>query len=144
MVGAADVGCHEPERHVARGGLVEFLLAGDPDPGNPAAVPNAAIEEWVKEGVLDRICLVDEMPGLFADTDVVVLPSYRAGLPKGLIELAAGALSMVTTDVPGCREVATDGVVGQLLPVRDADALALANARWRSSRSWVWCQCRRR
>ena len=69
------------------------------------------------------------MPALFARTDIVVLPSYREGLPKGLIEAAACALPLVTTDVPGCREVVSDGVDGLLVPVRDAAALARAIAR---------------
>lgn len=61
--------------------------------------------------------------------DVVALPSYREGLPKGLIEAAACALPLVTTDVPGCRHVVTDGVEGLLVPPRDAPALARAIAR---------------
>ena len=72
---------------------------------------------------------VDDMAALFASVDAVVLPSYREGLPKGLIEAAACALPLVTTDVPGCREVVTDGVDGLLVPVRNADALADAIAR---------------
>jgi len=113
----------------ARRRAIEFLLAGDPDPGNPAAVPEATVRAWVDEGVLQWLGHVDDMPALLASADVVVLPSYREGLPKGLIEAAACALPLVTTDVPGCREVVTDGVDGLLVPVRDADALADAIAR---------------
>ncbi|MBB6599054.1 glycosyltransferase family 4 protein [Luteimonas sp. MC1825] len=111
------------------GRAIEFLLAGDPDPGNPAAVPEATVRGWAKEGVLQWLGHVDDMAGLFASVDVVVLPSYREGLPKGLIEAAACALPLVTTDVPGCREVVSDGVDGLLVPVRDAVALAAAIAR---------------
>ena len=111
------------------GRAIDFLLAGDPDPGNPAAVPEATVHDWVAEGLLHWLGHVDDMPALFASVDVVVLPSYREGLPKGLIEAAACALPLVTTDVPGCREVVTDGVDGLLVPVRDADALATAIAR---------------
>ena len=106
-----------------------FQLAGDPDPGNPAAVPDAMLRGWVDEGVVEWLGHVDDMPALFASVDMVVLPSYREGLPKGLIEAAACALPLVTTDVPGCREVVRDGVEGLLVPVRDADALAEAIAR---------------
>ena len=108
---------------------IEFLLAGDPDPGNPAAVPESIVRGWADEGVLQWLGHVDDMAGLFASVDVVVLPSYREGLPKGLIEAAACALPLVTTDVPGCREVVSDGVDGLLVPVRDAAALAAAIAR---------------
>ena len=111
------------------GRAIDFLLAGDPDPGNPAAVPEATVHDWVAEGLLHWLGHVDDMPALFASVDVVVLPSYREGLPKGLIEAAACGLPLVTTDVPGCREVVTDGVDGLLVPVRDAGALATAIAR---------------
>jgi glycosyltransferase involved in cell wall biosynthesis len=66
---------------------------------------------------------------LLAGTDIMVLPSYREGLPKSLIEAAACALPLITTDVPGCREVVTDGVDGLLVPMGDADALAAAIRR---------------
>lgn len=113
----------------AEGRGIEFLLAGDPDPGNPAAVSEADVRGWVEQGLVQWLGHVDDMPALFAGVDVVTLPSYREGLPKGLIEAAACALPLVTTDVPGCREVVSDGVDGLLVPVRDAAALALALAR---------------
>jgi glycosyltransferase involved in cell wall biosynthesis len=69
------------------------------------------------------------MPALLANVDIVVLPSYREGLPKTLIEAAACARPLITTDAPGCREVVTHGVDGLLVPVRDAQALARAIAR---------------
>lgn len=111
------------------GRALRFLLAGDPDPGNPAAVPEATVRGWVDEGLVEWLGHVDDMPALFGSVDMVVLPSYREGLPKGLIEAAACALPLVTTDAPGCREVVTDGVDGLRVPVRDADALADAIAR---------------
>lgn len=112
-----------------QGRALRFQLAGDPDSGNPAAVADATLREWVDEGVVEWLGHVDDMPALFQSVDMVVLPSYREGLPKGLIEAAACGLPLVTTDVPGCREVVTDGVDGLLVPVRDAGALAAAMAR---------------
>ena len=111
------------------GRAIDFLLAGDPDPGNPAAVPEATVHGWVTEGLLQWLGHVDDMPALLRSVDAVVLPSYREGLPKGLIEAAACALPLVTADVPGCREVVTDGIDGLRVPVRDAAALAAAIAR---------------
>ena len=108
---------------------IVFVLAGDPDPGNPASIPDSAIEQWQADGIVEWLGHVDDMPGLLAQADIVVLPSYREGLPKGLIEAAACGRPLVTTDVPGCREVVTDGVDGLLAPVRDAAALARAIAR---------------
>ena len=114
----------------ARGIQAKFLLAGTPDAGNPAAVPEAALREWVAEGVVGWLGHVVDMAALFRSVDVVVLPSYyREGLPKSLIEAAACGLPLVTCDTPGCREVVTDNVDGLLVPPRDAEALAVAIQR---------------
>lgn len=113
----------------AEGRHLHFLLAGTPDAGNPASVPEATVRQWHDEGIIEWLGHVDDMPGLLASVDIMVLPSYREGLPKTLIEAAACALPLVTTDVPGCREVVTDNVDGLLVPVKDATALANAIAR---------------
>ena len=113
----------------ANGSPIDFLLAGDPDPGNPAAVPETDVREWVGQGIVQWLGHVDDMPGLLRSVDIVALPSYREGLPKGLIEAAASGCALVTTDVPGCRQVVTDGVDGLLVPAQDATALAVAIAR---------------
>jgi len=114
----------------AQGRRIRFLLAGASDPGNPAAVPEAAVRSWVDEGIVEWIGHVDDMPALFASSDVFVLPSYyREGLPKSLIEAAACATPLITTDMPGCRDVVIDGVDGLIVPPRDADALGTAIAR---------------
>lgn len=108
---------------------VDLLLAGDPDPGNPAAVPEATVRQWVDEGVLNWLGHVDDMPALLRSVDVVALPSYREGLPKGLIEAAACGCALIATDVPGCREVVEHAVDGLQVPVKDGVALAEAMAR---------------
>jgi glycosyltransferase involved in cell wall biosynthesis len=114
---------HLQKRHI------RFLLAGNPDAGNPASIPVETIQGWVAEGIVEWLGHVDDMPGLLATVDIVVLPSYREGLPKTLIEAAACGLPLVATDVPGCREVIADGNDGLLVPVRDGPALAAAIAR---------------
>lgn len=111
------------------GRAIEFLLAGDPDPGNPAAVPEATVLQWQAGGLLKWLGHIDDMPGLLAEVDVMVLPSYREGLPKSLIEAAACALPLIATDVPGCRDVITDGVDGLRIPARNSAALAAAVCR---------------
>ncbi len=111
---------------------VEFVLAGAPDPGNPASVDEAAARAWQAEGLVTWLGHVDDMPALFAQADVVALPSYREGLPKSLIEAAACARPLVTTDVEGCREVVTHEIDGLLVPARDPLALAAAIARLRA------------
>lgn len=113
----------------AKGLPMRFLLAGAPDPGNPAAIDQATLDGWQAEGLIELLGQVSDMAALYANVDMVVLPSYREGLPKSLIEAAACALPLVTTDVPGCREVVTHGVNGLLVPVRDSEALANAIQR---------------
>ncbi|HTI17759.1 MAG TPA: glycosyltransferase family 4 protein [Trinickia sp.] len=110
------------------GRSVTFLLAGSPDEGNPAAISRSQIEEWVREGLLVWLGHVSDMPKLLSGVDAVVLPSYyREGLPTTLIEGAACALPLITTDAPGCREVVSrNGDDGILIPARDAKALANA------------------
>jgi len=112
-----------------QGRNIQFLLAGEPDPGNPAACGAEDLAGWTAEGLVEHLGHVDDMPALLADVDVVVLPSYREGLPKTLIEAAGCALPLVTTDVPGCREVVTDEEDGLLVTVREHQGLVLAIGR---------------
>lgn len=106
-----------------------FALVGDTDSGNPAAVPNSQLEIWKKSGVVEWWGQHTNMPMVFAQSHVVCLPSYREGLPKVLIEAAASGLPIVTTDVPGCREIVRHDENGLLIPVRDVAALAEALRR---------------
>ncbi|SHE52697.1 glycosyltransferase family 4 protein [Thermomonas hydrothermalis] len=108
---------------------VELLLAGDPDPGNPAAVPEAEVHGWVNQGLLQWLGHVDDMPALFRSVDIVSLPSYREGLPKSLIEAGACGCALIATQVPGCQDVICHGVDGLLVPPRDGVALADAIER---------------
>lgn len=107
----------------------EFLLAGGADPDNPSAIPEARLRAWSEVPGLRWLGHVDDMPALLAGCAIACLPSYREGLPKALIEAAACGLPIVTTDVPGCRDVVRDGIDGLLVPARDADALAAALRR---------------
>ena len=112
-----------------RGVAARFVLAGVPDPLNPASIPDAQIAAWVQEGIVDYRGWVADMPRLLAECHVVCLPSYREGLPKSLIEAAAAGRPIVTTNVPGCREVVRDGDNGLLVPPQDPAALAVALER---------------
>jgi len=108
----------------AEGRAIDFLLAGNTDPGNPASVPQTEVDRWAASGLVEWLGHVEDMPNLYRSADIVVLPSYREGLPKGLIEAAACGKPLITTDVPGCRNVVDHEVDGLLVPVRDAHALA--------------------
>ncbi|OAJ53695.1 glycosyl transferase family 1 [Paraburkholderia ginsengiterrae] len=113
-----------------------FILAGTPDGGNPNSVSDEQIQKWQSEGIVEWLGHVSDMPKLFDEVDVIVLPSYREGLPKSLIEAAACGLAIVTTDAPGCKEVVNDdGKNGLLVPVRDALALARAIQRLEEDRT---------
>jgi len=113
----------------AQGRQIQFLLAGTPDPGNPKSVPEETVRGWVDEGLIDWLGQVSNMPALLATVHVVALPSYREGLPTTLTEAGACSIPLITTNVPGCRDVVTHEVDGLLIPVRDAEALAQAIAR---------------
>src|SRR4029077_1500572 len=114
---------------ILRGRGLTFVVAGSPDPGNPAAVPIETMRDWESLGLVRFLGHVEHIEQLLATADVFVLPSYREGLPRSLIEAAACGLPLVATDVPGCREVVTDGIDGLLVPARDARTLA--EAIWR-------------
>jgi len=103
-----------------------FVLVGDSDEGNPAAVPNITLESWVSESVVEWWGRRNDIPQVIGLSHIVCLPSYREGLPKVLIEAASCERAIVATDVPGCREVVKHGVNGLLVPPKNA--LALANA----------------
>jgi glycosyltransferase involved in cell wall biosynthesis len=111
----------------AEGRTVRFYLAGATDLGNPATVDQKQVLEWTREGIVTWLGHVNNMTDVLANMDAVVLPSYREGLPRALVEAAACGLPIVTTDVPGCREVVKkSGVDGLLVPPRDSAAIAAA------------------
>jgi len=103
-----------------------FLVAGAADRNNPRAVSDETVTEWVKSGAIEWLGQRDDMPAVLAAAHVVCLPSYREGLPKALIEAASCGRAIVSTDVPGCREIVRHGVNGLLVPPRNAEALARA------------------
>jgi glycosyltransferase involved in cell wall biosynthesis len=108
-----------------QGVSARFVLVGDPDPGNPACIPRSQLLSWAASGVVEWWGHRNDMPAVFAQSNVVCFPSYYGeGVPKVLIEAAACGRAIVTTDVPGCREVVRNGDNGLLVPAKDANALA--------------------
>lgn len=104
-----------------------FLLVGDPDANSPASVPVATLRDWHGKNGVEWWGHREDMPAVFHMAHIACLPSYyREGLPKVLLEAAACGLPIVTTDAPGCREIVRDGDNGFLVPVRDAQSLAVA------------------
>ena len=104
----------------------DFLLVGSVDLGNPKSISIEQLEQWSKSGVVKWLGERADIPQLVAKSHIAVLPSYREGLPKSLIEAAAVGRPIVTTNVPGCREVVKEGENGFLVPARDAKKLAAA------------------
>jgi glycosyltransferase involved in cell wall biosynthesis len=102
----------------------EFQLLGFLDEENPNAVSSETIKGWEEEGLIRYLGETDDVLPFLADADCIVLPSYREGVPRTLLEAAAMARPIVATDATGCRDVVDDGVNGFLCPVRDAAGLA--------------------
>lgn len=103
---------------------VVFQLAGTIDPDNPASITSPQLAHWQQTGAVRFLGQRDDIHTLFAQAHIVVLPSYREGFPKVLIEAAAAGRAVVTTDVPGCRDAIIPDVTGLLVPPREANALA--------------------
>jgi glycosyltransferase involved in cell wall biosynthesis len=105
-----------------------FRLVGWID-ANPAAIRREELDAWVREGVLEHAGRLDDVREELARASVFVLPSYREGTPKSVLEALATARPVITTDAIGCRETIRDGIEGLLVPPRDAEALANACLR---------------
>ncbi len=100
-----------------------------PTDENPASIPRATLAEWNREGIVEVVGASDDIAGEYARAHIAVLPSYREGLPKSLLEAAACGRPIVATDVPGCREVCIEGETGLRVPARTVEPLAAALER---------------
>ena len=101
-----------------------FQLLGFLDVDNPSAISRQQMDEWLAEGVVTYLGRTDDVRGFLMQADCVVLPSYREGVPRTLLEAAAMARPVITTDAPGCRDTVIDGRTGFLCRPADAQDLA--------------------
>ncbi|MBE94420.1 glycosyltransferase family 4 protein [Marinobacter sp.] len=108
----------------SRGVELVIRLIGAPDSGNPTSVEESEVAGWAAEGVVELLGYRTDVAQQYGAANIVCLPSYREGLPKGLVEAAACGRAVVTTDVPGCRDAIEPGVTGVLVPVKNPLALA--------------------
>jgi glycosyltransferase involved in cell wall biosynthesis len=108
---------------------MHFQLLGPIDEGNRTAIGRLELERWVEEGVIEYLGVTDDVRPFLAAATAVVLPSYREGMPRSLLEAAAMGRPLIATDVPGCRDVVEDGVNGYLCAIRDPVSLASAMRR---------------
>lgn len=113
----------------ARWPQAKLRLMGPLAVANRTAISEAEVAGWQAEGLIDYLPAADDVRPAMAEADFVVLPSYREGLSRVLLEAAAMGRPIVTTDVTGCRDVVTDGVNGFLCAPRDAASLASALER---------------
>lgn len=108
----------------ARYPKARFQVLGFLDVANPSAISRRQMDEWTSEGVVEYHEPTDDVRPWLTQADCVVLPSYREGVPRTLLEAAAMARPVVTTDAPGCRDTVIDGETGYLCRTADAEDLA--------------------
>jgi glycosyltransferase involved in cell wall biosynthesis len=101
----------------------EFWLLGSFYPGNPTAITEEEMTRWSDQGIVKYLGHSDDVPSVVAQADCIVLPSYREGLSRVLLEAASMAKPIITTDVPGCKDVVYDGVSGYLCRAKCSKSL---------------------
>jgi len=109
-----------------KGYSANFSIVGDIDFGNPTSLSDSELRDLKNEKIVKFIGYQENVYDFLVSSNIVVLPSYREGLPKILIEAAACGRATVTTDVPGCRDAIEADKTGILVPVRDPNKLAEA------------------
>jgi glycosyltransferase involved in cell wall biosynthesis len=105
---------------------VKFKLLGSYYEGNPSAISEDEVSRWVEEGTIEYLGYTDAVLEEIQKADCIVLPSYREGLSRVLLEGASMSKPIITTDVTGCRDVVDDGLNGYLVPIKDSASLAIA------------------
>lgn len=103
---------------------VRFQLLGFLDADNQSAIPRSVMTAWQREGIIEYLGSTQDVRPYIEAADCVVLPSYREGTPRSLLEAAAIGRPIITTDAAGCRDVVDDGINGWLCEIRNAEDLA--------------------
>lgn len=105
---------------------IEFALLGDFYFDNPTSITHQEVQKWCDDGIIEYLGVSDNVKDIVQEYDCVVLPSYREGLSRVLLEAASMSKPIVTTDIAGCKEVVEDGVNGFLCKVKDVESLVEA------------------
>jgi glycosyltransferase involved in cell wall biosynthesis len=100
-----------------------FLVLGPHGVDNPSAVDFATLSQWTNSGAIDYVGMVSDVRPYLEMADCVVLPSYREGMPRSLLEASAIGRPIIAADSPGCRDAVVDGQTGFLCKVRDVGSL---------------------
>ncbi len=103
---------------------VRLKFIGNYFSGNPSAINPTLVQQWVNDGVIEYLGMVDNVADVIAGVDCVILPSYREGMPRSLLEASSMGKPIITVDSIGCKDVVEDGVTGFLAKVKDIDSLA--------------------
>lgn len=114
----------EAARLLRRRGVALTIRLVGPGDANPAAIDPEQLQAWAREGLVESLGRTADIAGAYAASHIAVLPSYREGLPKSLLEAAACGRPIVATDVPGCREICVEGETGLRVPARAVEPLA--------------------
>jgi len=112
----------------SRGSTARFLLVGAQGVSNRTAITEAEIAQWKSDGVLDYVGETDDVIPFLQQCHVLVLPSYREGMPRVVLEAASVGRPALVTDVPGCRQSVEVGKTGWLCEVANAESLAITLA----------------
>ena len=102
-----------------------FVLVGDLEKENPSKIKKYQVISWVKQNIIEYWGFKSNMSKILNLATIVVLPSYREGFPKVLMEAAACGRPTITTNVPGCRDAIVNNHTGVLVPVRNYKRLAI-------------------
>jgi glycosyltransferase involved in cell wall biosynthesis len=122
LVELAEAAAHVKARHKQ----VEFWIAGSNEVENPAAISKQELQTWIDQGVFKYFGQVEDVRPLLTEAHAVVLPSYREGMPRAILEAMSMGRPVIVTNVPGCREAVPLHQCGLWAPPRDAEALAAA------------------
>ncbi|WP_298259293.1 glycosyltransferase family 4 protein [Bradyrhizobium sp.] len=117
----------------SQGMETNLLIAGNPDPANPASVSMEEVNEWTQRPGITWLGHVKDIASLWGRCHFAILPSHREGLPGSLMEAAACERAMIATDAPGCREIVINDQTGLLVGIEDPKALAQAIAKLATS-----------
>lgn len=107
-----------------RGINARFQLLGPKDPAHKRGIPLEIIDKWIEEGIVEYLGTTNDVREAISEADCVVLPSYREGTPRTLLEAASMAKPLIATNVPGCTNVVQDDYNGLLCELRDSEDLA--------------------
>ena len=115
---------------------VHFCLLG-PFDSNPAAIKPLILKEWVSDGLIEYLGEVDDVRPYIEQCSVFVLPSYREGMPRSVLEAMSMGRAIITTDVPGCRDTVINENNGYLVPVKSVKDLAIAMLKLADNRQVI-------